>query len=163
MIPRLNARLYNRPEILEYKSSEKLRKKRDLLSSPFGTDPMILGCYPALSNSEQISRYSASFPWSKASALVLKRDAFVCMRDSLDIGLWKRSGENGRRTVAVPAEARRPGRFVLQLHWLALTGKESPFLRGGGLNGDLIAGRLVATAADTAMHHHAAGRAAGVG
>lgn len=71
---------------------------------------------------------------------------------------WKSSRENGRRTVAVPAEARRPGRFVLQLHRLTLTGKESlAFLRGGSLNSD-----LVATAADTTMHHHAAGRAAGV-
>lgn len=43
-----------------------------------------------------------------------------------------------------------------------MTGKESlPFLRGGGLNGDRVAGRLVATAADTTVHHHAAGRVAG--
>ena len=76
----------------------------------------------------------------------------------------KSEGETVRRTVAVPAEARRPGRFVLQLHRLALTGKESlTFLRGGGLNGDLVASRLVGTAADTTVHHHTAGRAAGVG
>lgn len=67
-------------------------------------------------------------------------------------------------SVAVPAEARRPGRFVLQLHRLALTGKESlPLLCGGSLNRDLVADRLVASAADTTVHHHAAGRAAGVG
>jgi len=74
------------------------------------------------------------------------------------------SRENGRRTVAVPAEARRPGRFVLQLHRLALTGKESlPFLRGDGLNSDLVADRLIATTADTTVYHHIAGHAAGVG
>jgi len=77
---------------------------------------------------------------------------------------WKSPRENGRRTVAVPAEARCPGRFVLQLHWLALTGKESlTFLRGDGLNGNLVADRLVTTAANTTVHHHTASRAAGVG
>lgn len=92
---------------------------------------------------------------SKASALISKRDAIVRMRDSLDFA-WKSPRENGRRTVAVSAEARRPGRFVLQLHRLSLTGKESlPFLRGGGLNGDLVA--------TAAVHHHAAGRIASVG
>jgi len=71
----------------------------------------------------------------------------------------------GRRTVAVPAEARRPGRFVLQLHRLALTGKESlAFLRcdGGSLHG-LVADRLAAAATAAVLQHHAVGRAAGVG
>lgn len=117
---------------------------------------------------DQWGRYlgvrAAHFTRSTVSALISNRDAPIRIRCSVDF-TWKSPRENGRRTVAVPAEARRPGRFVLQLHRLALTGKESlPFLRGGGgLNGDLVADRLVATAADTAVHHHAAARAAGVG
>lgn len=56
--------------------------------------------------------------------------------------------ENGCCTVAIPAEARRPSRFVLQLHRLALTRKESLSFLRDGLNG------LVNSLA--AVHHHAA-------